>query len=376
MTQIVISGSGLWTPEYSISNEELVDSYNAFADQFNQANATKIAAGEIEPKSHSSAQFIQKASGIQSRFVYTREGILDIERMCPDIPDRAEDELSHQAEIAVFAAEKALVSANLSASDIDAVIVACAYTQRPYPAIAIEVQAQLGITGVAYDMLGACSAATFGLRNAHDMVKAGSASRVLVINPELVTPQINYRSRDSHFIFGDVAVATVVEAAATVKTRTVYEILSTASETLFSSNIRSNFSHISRATNAEPYGDDKLFHQQGRRVFRELCPLVVEHISAHISRCNIQTQDIKRWWLHQANSNMNVFIAKKLLGRMPDTMTAPVILDTYANTASAGSLIAFNLYHHDLLAGDLGLLSSFGAGYSIASLLLRKVIHE
>ena len=376
MTRVVISGSGLWTPEHSISNEELVDCYNAFADKFNAENAAAIEAGEVEAKPQSSAEFIQKASGIKSRFVYTREGVLDIDRMCPIIPECGEDELSNQAEIAVYAAKKALASASLKPSDIDAVIVACAYTQRAYPAIAIEVQQELGIKGVAYDMLGACSAATFGLRNAHDMVKAGSAKRVMVINPELVTPQINYRSRDSHFIFGDVAVATIVESIDTVKTRIMYEVLSTASETLFSSNIRSNFSYMSRANSVDPYGEDKLFHQEGRKVFKELCPMVVEHISDHIGKHKMQPTDIKRWWLHQANSNMNSFVAKKLLGRDPEMNEAPVILDTYANTASAGSLIAFNLYHYDLESGDLGLLSSFGAGYSIASLLLKKIINE
>ena len=83
--------------------------------------------------------------------------------------------------------------------------------------------------------------------------------------------------------------------------------------------------------------------------------------------------DIKRWWLHQANINMNDLIARRLLGRDPNPGEAPVVLDQYANTASAGSLIAFNLHHEDLEAGDLGVICSFGAGYSIGSLVLRKL---
>ncbi|MEK9824591.1 MAG: 3-oxoacyl-[acyl-carrier-protein] synthase III C-terminal domain-containing protein, partial [Gammaproteobacteria bacterium] len=73
-----------------------------------------------------------------------------------------------------------------------------------------------------------------------------------------------------------------------------------------------------------------------------------------------------------ANINMNQLIAKKLLGRMPDGDEAPIVLDQYANTASAGSLIAFNLHHEDLIAGDHGVICSFGAGYSIGSLVVRK----
>jgi beta-ketodecanoyl-[acyl-carrier-protein] synthase len=78
-------------------------------------------------------------------------------------------------------------------------------------------------------------------------------------------------------------------------------------------------------------------------------------------------------WLHQANINMNMFVARELLGRDPEFLDAPVVLDEYANTASAGSIIAFHKYHDDFNSGDWGILCSFGAGYSIGSLLLKKI---
>jgi beta-ketodecanoyl-[acyl-carrier-protein] synthase len=81
---------------------------------------------------------------------------------------------------------------------------------------------------------------------------------------------------------------------------------------------------------------------------------------------------LKRWWLHQANINMNLLISKRLLGRDATLEEAPVVLDEYANTASAGSIIAFAKHHKDLAAGDIGVICSFGAGYSIGSLILRK----
>ena len=213
--EAVISGVGLWTPEHTVTNDELVESYNTFAEKFNAEHASDIAAGIVEEKPLSSAEFIEKASGIKSRFVYIKDGILDPDRMTPDIPLRAEDELSDQAQISLKAAHKALAAANKSPADIDAVIVSCAYTQRYYPAIAIEVQEALGIKGFGFDMLVACSAATFALQRAYEMVLAGTASCVLVINPELTSPQNNFRDRDSHFIFGDVATATIVENAET-----------------------------------------------------------------------------------------------------------------------------------------------------------------
>ncbi|MDN3637627.1 beta-ketoacyl-ACP synthase III [Simiduia curdlanivorans] len=369
---IVISGSGLWTPPNSISNEELVTAYNGWADQFNAQNATAIEAGEIAAKPHSSAEFIEKASGIKSRYVYAKEGICDINRMTPSIPARADDELSHQAEMALAAAKDALKAANKKPEDIDAVIVSCAYTQRSYPAIAIEVQAALGIQGFGFDMLVACSAATFGLHRAYDSVASGSARAVLVINPELTSPQLNFTDRDSHFIFGDVATAMVIERAETCTSEHSFEILNIKAVTSFSNNIRSNFGYTARAHDTEPFGVDNLFHQEGRKVFKEVCPMAADHISSQLEGLGLTNSDVRRWWLHQANINMNNLIVKKLLGRDASADEAPIVLDRYANTASAGSLIAFNLHHKDLKAGDTGVLCSFGAGYSIGSLVLRK----
>ncbi|GAA0855833.1 beta-ketoacyl-ACP synthase III [Aliiglaciecola litoralis] len=369
---VVISGSGLWTPEHSISNAELVESYNQYASKFNQENSKAIEAGEIVAKPYSSAEFVEKASGIKSRHVYVKEGVLDVNRMRPKIPERSDDELSHQAEIALHAAKKALKAANKKASDIDAVIVSCAYTQRSYPAIAIEVQGALGIKGFGFDMLVACSAATFGVHRAYEMIAAETAKCVLVINPELVSPQINYTDRDSHFIFGDVATAMVIEHQSTATGAHQFDILSTKAVTDYSNNIRSNFGYMSRAFDTSPYGADKLFHQEGRKVFKEVCPMAAAHIAAHLQRHELTPQDVTRWWLHQANINMNTLITKKLLGREAKPGEAPIVLDRYANTASAGSIIAFHLHHQDLAAGDYGLICSFGAGYSIGSMVVKK----
>ncbi|MCH7742436.1 MAG: beta-ketoacyl-ACP synthase III [Proteobacteria bacterium] len=370
--KIILSGSGLWKPPYVITNEELVEAYNGYAEKFNRENAKQIEQGELEEKPLSTTEFIERASGIKARYAYIKDGILDIDRMRPRIPARSEDELSHQAEMALNAARLALGEANKEASQVDAVIVSCAYTERPYPAIAIEVQDALGIEGFGFDMLVACSAATFALQRAFEMISAGTANCVLVINPELTSPQVNYRDRDSHFIFGDISTATVVESDETCNSKHSYEILGTKAVTSFSNNIRSNFGYITYATDADPYGTDKLFHQNGRSVFKEVCPMAAKHIADHLAELELAPEDLKRWWLHQANLNMNLLISKRLLGRPATREEAPIVLDEYANTASAGSLIAFNLYHKDLQEGDLGVICSFGAGYSIGSLILKK----
>jgi len=370
--KIVISGSGVWTPSNVITNEELVASYNAYAEKFNSDHAAAIESGEIEEKPLSSVRFIEKASGIKARYVYSKEGILDINRMCPKFPERKEEEISNQAEIAIAAARRAMAAAGKTAADVDAVIVSCAYTQRAYPAIAIEVQDALGIDGFGFDMLMACSAATFGLHRAYDSLASGSAKCVLAINPELMTPQVNYRDRDSHFIFGDVSTAIIMELADTCTSANNYEVLSTKAMTRFSSNIRSNFGHMSRATDADPYGCDKLFHQAGRKVFDEVSPIAAQQINDHLASLDIKPIDVKKYWLHQANINMNKRVIKHLFGENVMNGNAPIILDRFANTASAGSIIAFHLHNNDLKSGDIGVICSFGAGYSVGSLVLRK----
>ncbi|MEM9620108.1 MAG: beta-ketoacyl-ACP synthase III [Pseudomonadota bacterium] len=372
MNSVVISGSGLWKPAEFVTNEELVVAYNAYALQYNEQHADAIAQGEIAEKPLSSAEFIEKASGIKQRYTYCKDGILDVDRMRPNLPVRGDDELSHQAEMAVKAAREALAAADKTAADVDMVVVSCAYTQRAYPAIAIEVQQALGIEGFGFDMLVACSAATFALHRAYDALAAGSSRCALIINPELTTPQVNFTDRDGHFIFGDVCTAMVMETAETCTSAHSYEVLSTQALTQYSNNIRSNFGYLSYADDSDPYADDKLFHQNGRKVFKEVCPLAAQHLTQQVEKAGFEVPDIKRWWLHQANINMNELIARRLLGRDPEFLEAPIVLHEYANTASAGSIIAFNLYHEDLHAGDLGVICSFGAGYSIGSLVIRK----
>ena len=368
----VITGSGLFTPAESISNEELVASFNAWVDLYNADNSEAIAAGDVEAKTHSSADFIEKASGIKSRYVINKAGILNPERMVPEIPERHNDEPSVMCEIACRAAEQAMDEAGVGASDLDAVIVAASNMQRAYPAMAIEVQSALGASGFAFDMNVACSSATFGIQQAGDAVKSGSATHVLVVNPEICTGHLNFRDRDSHFIFGDVATAVVVESDATAANGAGWDILDTRLQTLFSNNIRNNFGFLNRADERGIGQTDKLFIQEGRKVFKEVCPAVAEQITSQLADMNIAADDLKRIWLHQANQNMNDLIARKVFGREPSEEESPTILDEYANTSSAGSIIAFNKHSADLTSGDLAVLCSFGAGYSIGSIVLRR----
>lgn len=367
-----ITGTGVFTPENVITNAELVVAFNAYADRFNAENAAAIAAGTLAAKDHSSEEFILKASGIEQRYVMDKTGVLDPAVMHPLLRQRSDDEPSIMTEMAVDAARKALARAGRTAADIDLVICAASNMERAYPAVAIEIQNALGIRGFAFDMNVACSSATFGLQAAADMVRAGSVRAALVVNPEICSGHLEWRDRDCHFIFGDVATATVVERTETAQ-GPHFEILSTRCATEFSNNIRNNNGFL-RRSRPDGVADrrDMQFMQNGRKVFKEVLPMVSQHILTHMADTGIAQDALKRLWLHQANKSMNDFIGKKVLGRDPEPGEQPNILQDYANTSSAGSIIAFSKYSDDLAPGDLGLICSFGAGYSVGSVLLRR----
>lgn len=374
MTQsIVISGTGLWTPELSITNDELVASFNEYVARYNARHADAIEAGEVTALSASSSAFIEKASGIKQRYVLDKDGILDPDRLCPNIPERGDDEISIQAEIAVKAARQALDNAGLTPADLDAVLVACSNMQRAYPAMAVEVQQALGMDhGWGYDMNVACSSATFGIQAGVDAVRNGSARRVLMVNPEICSGHLAWQDRDCHFIFGDVATAVIIERADEATSRNQWEILGTRLRTRFSNNIRNNFGFLNRGAPEGIDARDKLFRQEGRRVFKEVCPMVAEQITSHLGDLDVPVENLDRMWLHQANLNMNDFIARRVLGWHATREEAPVILDDYANTSSAGSIIAFHKHNADLPAGSKGVICSFGAGYSIGSVVVGR----
>jgi beta-ketodecanoyl-[acyl-carrier-protein] synthase len=366
-----IVGTGVWFPEPIITNEELCASFNEYVRRENERRADDIAAGRAEALKPSSPGFIENASGIKQRHVWNKTGVLDPARMAPDIPERSDEEMSVQCEMALHAARRALAAAGWAGEDLGMIILATSNLQRLYPGIGMELQAALGARGFAYDMTVACSSATFALQAARDAIRAGTADRVLVVNPELMTGHNAWTDRDCHFIFGDASTAVLLERSDRAP-RGSWEIVSTRLMSRFSSNIRNNGGYLNRAAPDGMMARDKLFYQHGRKVFKDIVPMAHEFIAAHLADHDLAPARIARYWLHQANGNMNALIIKRLLGREATAAEAPLVLDRVANTASCGSIIAFDHHADDLPSGTVGLLCSFGAGYSIGSVILRR----
>lgn len=370
--KIVISGSGVYSPPDSISNEELVSSFNLYAARFNQSREEEISAGKIEPLKESTPEFISRVSGIKSRYVVNKSGILDPEIMRPRIREYSDEGVSIQARMGEDAGRKALKEAEIPPGDVDALIVACTAVERLYPAVSIEIQNLLGAKGFAFDLQATCSSMPFGIQTARDAILSGSARRALVISPEICTARVSFRDRETHFIFGDAAASVVLERAEDPTSRSAFEILGTKIYTQYADTVSNRFGFLN-GVSTDNMPADNYFRQDGKRLLRDIAPMVSGFILSHLAELGLSASSLKRLWLHQANSHLNKLVCKKVLGREPEYGEAPLILDEFANTSSAGSIIAFDRYKDDFEKGELGLICAFGAGYSAGSVILRKV---
>ena len=361
-TGTAITGAGVWHPEHILTNEELCVAFNEFVRRAN-------AAGAQPPLKESSPEFIERASGIKRRYIVDKTGVLDPERMCPNVPERRDGELSVQAEFAVNAIGRALAAAGRVGEEVDLVVCGASMMQRAYPAMAIEIQHAIGARGLGFDMSLGCASATAAIQVATAAIQAGIATCAVVVSPELMSGHNNWRERDGHFLFGDAAVALVIERARPG----AWEILSVRAMSKFSSNIRNNFGFMNRFDPSTQLATDKLFSQQGRRVYKDVIPMAAKYIADHVESHGIAPGDVARYWLHQANRNMNDLIAERILGRPATSAEAPTVIETYGNTAAAGAGIAFTEHNADLAVGSYGLLAAFGAGYSIGSVALQRL---
>lgn len=371
MNRVIISGIGVEIPEAVVTNDELVASFNAWVDL---ENARRNGSGK-EPLAKSSAEFIEHASGIRARHMIDREGVLDPTRLAPRIEMRPDEALSVEAEFGLKAARRAIEHAGCKPRDIDLVICSASHHQRPYPAIAIEIQNELGTSGAGFDMGLGCSSAAAALHVACNMVRSGGQKRILVVVPEIVTSPLDFRDRQTHFIFGDASVAMVIEPRHGRRPGR-FEVIDTRTWTQLSSNIRNNLGFLTRSEQDDPYligMQGNLIKQVGNKVFKEVTVAGHKFIVEFLSHHDLTPDDMRRFWLHQANARMNAMILKLAFGEEVGHDRAPMVLDKLGNTAAAGAIIALKENHEDMKTGDYGLVCAFGAGYSIGGALLRMM---
>ena len=278
--------------------------------------------------------------------------------MRPKFAPRPDSEISLMAEIAVKAGQDALAAAGKTAADVDAVICAAANMQRAYPPWAVEIQTALGINGWAFDMNVACSSATFGWRWRTTPFARVHAVRCWWSTPNYVGPP-GLEDRDCHFIFGDVHPPSWWSGW--TRPRLGHSRSWARLQTSFSNAIRNNAGFMSRAEDRDPTTATNSSARRVRRVFKEVCPMAAEHIASHLAAHELVPTQMRRFWLHQANLSMNPVRGAQAARARRQCRRGPIILDEFANTASAGSIIAFHRNKADFKSGELGIICSFGA---------------
>ena len=198
-------------------------------------------------------------------------------------------------------------------------------------------------TGFGFDMNVACSSATFGIQTAADYIRAGNAQSVLVVSPEICSGHLNFRDRDSHFIFGDVATAVLVEDADDRAGGALGDPRHQAEDGVLEQHPQQFRLPQPRRARRRRRRPTSCSSRKAARCSRKSCrwspSMIVERCRA--ARASSRPT-LRRLWLHQANAGMNRLIAQRVLGHEASEDESPTVLDTYANTSSAGSIIAFH----------------------------------
>ncbi|SDC59668.1 beta-ketoacyl-ACP synthase III [Actinokineospora iranica] len=255
-------------------------------------------------------------------------------------------------DMAVIAGSKALADAGLSPSDVDTVILANCTMPTPIPNGAAQVADRIGVKAAgAFDLNAACAGFCYALGTASDLVRSGSAGRVLVIGAEKLTDWVDQDDRANAIIFADGAGSAVVGPAETPGIGPV--VWGSAGDLVDMIYMR----------------DDKWIYQEGQSVFRwattQIAPIALRALKA----AGITPSDVDVLIPHQANLRIVESIAKKLRanGAREDMVVADDIVHS-GNTSSASIPMAMDHMRAAgrIKPGDVAVLVGFGAGLSYA----------
>ena len=276
----------------------------------------------------------------------------------------AEGELT--STMGAIAARAALDDAGLAPEDIDLIILATSTPDQTFPASAVAVQAELGITqGAAFDVQAVCSGFIFALTTADNYLKSGMFKRALVIGAEAFSRILDWEDRSTCVLFGDGAGAVVVEAQKLNGVMTDRGILATC--------LRSDGRYRDKLyVDGGPSSTGTVGHlrMDGPEVFRHAVTKISEVIGTILDQAGYKASDIDWFVPHQANKRILDGAAKKL---GLDKNRIIITLDKHANTSAASIPLALNTARADgrIKTGDLVLLEAMGGGFTWGAVLLR-----
>jgi 3-oxoacyl-[acyl-carrier-protein] synthase-3 len=265
------------------------------------------------------------------------------------------------------AARAALADAGAAAGDVDAIILATSTPDQAFPATALRVQAQLGVTrGFGFDLSAACAGFVYGLSIADGMIRSGQARGILVIGSEVYSRILNWQDRGTCVLFGDGAGAVFMRARDDEDRRDDNRgVLSTH---IHAQGTLGDILYVDGAVGQR----DKPGHlvMNGREVFRHAVIRLAEAVEEALAANGLTHADVD--WLvpHQANRRIIDAMGRKL--KLPPERVV-VTVDRHANTSAASVPLALAEARADgrIRPGDLVLLEALGGGLTWGSALVR-----
>jgi 3-oxoacyl-[acyl-carrier-protein] synthase-3 len=270
------------------------------------------------------------------------------------------------SDMGLAAARKALANAGMSADAVDLIVLATSTPDQTFPATAVTIQADLGITrGAAFDMQAVCSGFVFALATADRFLRSGDFRCALVIGAETFSRILDWSDRGTCVLFGDGAGAVVLEAAEQPGERGDRGVLTT--------RLRSDGRHRSKLfVDGGPSSTGTVGHlrMEGREVFRYAVGMITDVVEDAFKTTGYSAEDVDWFVPHQANKRIIDGSAHKL-GIAPEKIVTTV--DRHGNTSAASIPLALAEASADgrIKQGDLVLLEAMGGGFTWASALVR-----
>jgi len=274
------------------------------------------------------------------------------------------------SDLSVEAAKRALAERGIGASDLDAIIVATVTPDMLFPSTACVVQHKLGAKGVwGFDLSAACSAFVYALQVGAQFIATGAHKKVMVIGADVMSSIIDYTDRATCVIFGDGAGAVILEPAEDDSVGMIdfmHEIDGAGGCSLYMPGGGS----LHPATHETVDKKMHFVHQDGQAVFKFAVRKQAEICQKLLARNNLKGSDIKTFIPHQANKRIITATADRL-GMPPESIV--INIDCFGNTTAGTIPLAMETARQQgkLKKGDLVLLASVGAGFTIGATLLR-----
>ncbi len=308
--------------------------------------ARLVPNGELAHTVDTSDEWIQQRTGIKQRYV------------------AGEGETT--STLATKAADAALRHAELAAADVDLIIVATATPDYTFPAVATQVQANLGIVeGAAFDLQAVCTGFVYAIATADKFLRSGSHKRALVIGAETFSRILDWSDRTTCVLFGDGAGAVVLEARESDG--------SAASPGVVASRLRADGRHRSKLyVDGGPSTTKTVgyLRMEGKEVFRHAVGMVTDVTQGCLADAGVSVDAVDWFVPHQANRRIIDAFADKL-GAPHDKMV--VTVDQHGNTSAASIPLALAVAVKDgrIKPGDLVMIQAVGGGFTWGAALIR-----